>query len=130
MSIQPDLAGVAFAAHLASFGDRPAVHLGSDTVSYAQLAWRVQEMAASFGSARRLVALEADNTLSSLTVYLAALSSGHPLLILPPAEALPLSRCWRLTSRISLRAPSTVEQPLKNAAPGASTISIPNSPCC
>ncbi|KII26671.1 AMP-dependent synthetase, partial [Arthrobacter sp. AK-YN10] len=77
------MAGVAFAAHLASFGDRPAVHLGSDTVSYAQLAWRVQEMAASFGSARRLVALEADNTLSSLTVYLAALSSGHPLLILP-----------------------------------------------
>ncbi|AMB42044.1 MULTISPECIES: AMP-binding protein [Paenarthrobacter] len=83
MSIQPDLAGVSFAAHLASFGDRPAVHLGTDTVSYAQLACRVQEMAASFGSARRLVALEADNTLSSLTVYLAALSSGHPLLILP-----------------------------------------------
>ena len=40
-------------------------------------------MAASFGPARRLIALEAENTLQSLTVYLAALASGHPLLILP-----------------------------------------------
>ncbi len=41
-------------------------------------------MARSFGPARCLIALEAENTLSSLTVYLAALASGHPLLILPP----------------------------------------------
>lgn len=92
VSIQPDLAGVAFAARLASFGNRPAVHLPSGTVSYAQLARQVEDMARSFGDGRRLIALEAENTLSSLTVYLAALASGQPLLILPSngqaAEAL------------------------------------------
>ncbi|MFC8040888.1 AMP-binding protein [Paenarthrobacter sp. NPDC057355] len=83
MSIQPDLAGVAFAARLASFGERPAVRLPGQTVTYAQLAARVEEMARSFGDGRRLIALEAENTLPSLTVYLAALASGQPLLILP-----------------------------------------------
>lgn len=53
-------------------------------MSYVELANRVEAMARSFGSGRRLVALEAENTLPSLTVYLAALSSGQPLLILPP----------------------------------------------
>jgi acyl-CoA synthetase (AMP-forming)/AMP-acid ligase II len=83
VSIQPDVAGVAFAARLASFGDRPAVRLAAETVTYAQLAARVEEMARSFGDGRRLIALEAENTLPSLTVYLAALASGQPLLILP-----------------------------------------------
>ena len=84
MTIQPDLAGISFAANLASFGDRTAISVGERSVSYLELARRVETMARSFGPARCLIALEAENTLSSLTVYLAALASGHPLLILPP----------------------------------------------
>ncbi|WP_017197199.1 AMP-binding protein [Arthrobacter sp. M2012083] len=84
MTIQPDLAGVSFAANLAAFGDRTAISIGKRSVSYLELARRVEAMARSFGPARCLIALEAENTLSSLTVYLAALASGNPLLILPP----------------------------------------------
>ncbi|YCK83064.1 AMP-binding protein [Arthrobacter sp. D3-18] len=84
MTIQPDLAGVSFAANLAAFGDRTAISIGERSVSYLELSRRVEAMARSFGPARCLIALEAENTLSSLTVYLAALASGHPLLILPP----------------------------------------------
>lgn len=52
-------------------------------MTYGELADRVDAAARSLGTVRRLVALEADNSLPSLVVYLAALSSGHPLLILP-----------------------------------------------
>ncbi|WP_306914080.1 MULTISPECIES: AMP-binding protein [unclassified Arthrobacter] len=84
MTIQPDLAGVSFAADLARFGDRTAVHVNGGSLSYRELAGRVESIARSLGPVRRLVALEADNTLPSLLVYLAALAAGHPLLILPP----------------------------------------------
>jgi acyl-CoA synthetase (AMP-forming)/AMP-acid ligase II len=78
-----ELAGVSFAAHLARFGDSTAVSTKTGPVSYSELARRVEDMARSFGPTRRLVALEAENTLPSLVAYLAALSSGNPLLILP-----------------------------------------------
>lgn len=83
MTIEPSLAGVSFVAGLASFGDRTAVHVDGGPVSYRELAEQVDSAARSLGAVRRLVALEADNSLPSLVVYLAALSSGHPLLILP-----------------------------------------------
>ncbi|MFB9653432.1 AMP-binding protein [Pseudarthrobacter sp. NPDC092184] len=83
MTVQPELAGVSFAAQLAGFGDRTAIRTKNHSVSYGELGRRVDDMARSFGPARRLIALEAENTLPSLVVYLAALSSGNPLLILP-----------------------------------------------
>ncbi|HSO15657.1 MAG TPA: AMP-binding protein [Arthrobacter sp.] len=83
MTIEPVLAGVSFAAGLAAFGDRTAVHVEGESLSYGELADRVDAAARCLGTVRRLVALEADNSLPSLVVYLAALSSGHPLLILP-----------------------------------------------
>ncbi|MGO4190413.1 AMP-binding protein [Arthrobacter sp. YAF17] len=83
MTIEPILAGVSFAAGLAAFGGRTAVHVDGESVTYGELADRVDAAARSLGTVRRLVALEADNSLTSLVVYLAALSSGHPLLILP-----------------------------------------------
>jgi acyl-CoA synthetase (AMP-forming)/AMP-acid ligase II len=83
VTIQTGLAGVSFAAQLARFGDRTAVSTTSGHVSYDELGRRVEDMARSFGPHRRLVALEAENTLPSLVAYLAALSSGNPLLILP-----------------------------------------------
>ncbi|MET1085914.1 MAG: AMP-binding protein [Arthrobacter sp.] len=83
MTLQTELAGVSFAAHLARFGDNVAVSTKSGSLSYRELAGRVEDMASSFGPGRRLIALEAENTLPSLIAYLAALSSGNPLLILP-----------------------------------------------
>lgn len=83
MTVQPELAGVWFAAKLAGFGGRPAIRTKNQSVSYGELARRVEDMARTFGPARRLVALEAENSLPSLVAYLAALSSGNPLLILP-----------------------------------------------
>nr|WP_186313706.1 AMP-binding protein [Paenarthrobacter nicotinovorans] len=81
--MEPVLAGVSFAAGLAAFGDRTAVHVEGESVSYRELADQVSATARSLGPVRRLVALEAENSLPSLVVYLAALSSGHPLLVLP-----------------------------------------------
>lgn len=86
MTIQPELATVSFAADLARFGDRAAIHVDGGTLSYRDLADRVDSVARSLGTVRRLVALEAENTLSSLVAYLAALAAGHPLLILPPGR--------------------------------------------
>lgn len=84
MTVQPELAGVSFAAQLAGFGDRTAIKTQNQSVSYRELARRVEDMALAFGPTRRLIALEAENSLPSLVAYLAALSSGNPLLILPP----------------------------------------------
>lgn len=84
VTVQPELAGVSFAASLAGFGDRTAIRTKDQTVSYTELARRVEDMALTFGPDRPLIALEAENSLPSLVVYLAALSSGNPLLILPP----------------------------------------------
>lgn len=83
MTAQPELAGVSFAAKLAAFGDRTAIRTNNNSVSYTELARRVDDMCHTFGPARRLIALEAENSLGSLVVYLAALASGNPLLILP-----------------------------------------------
>jgi acyl-CoA synthetase (AMP-forming)/AMP-acid ligase II len=85
VTLETKLAGVPFAANLARFGDRIAVNTGNESLSYSELALRVEDMARRLGPGRRLVALEAGNTLPALVAYLAALSSGNPLLILPAA---------------------------------------------
>ena len=77
------LAAVSFAADLARFGDRTAIHHDHGSLSYAELAAQVESTARSLGPVRRLVALEAENSLPSLVAYLAAFAAGHPLLILP-----------------------------------------------
>lgn len=78
-----ELTGVALAANLASHGDRPAVLTGGRVLSYSDLAQRVEAFAARLGTVRRLVALAADNSIESLVAYLAALASGHPLILAP-----------------------------------------------
>src|SRR5687768_4721319 len=83
VTVQPELAGVSFAARLARFGDSTAIRTKNQSVSYRELARRVEDMIRAFGPARRLIALEAENSVPSLVAYLAAMSSGHPLLILP-----------------------------------------------
>ncbi|MGT2461103.1 AMP-binding protein [Sinomonas atrocyanea] len=82
MSIQ-SLRAVRFASELSRFGDRPAVHTREGTLAYRELAGRVGSVAEALGPVRRLVALEADRSLASLELYLAALAGGHALLVLP-----------------------------------------------
>lgn len=83
MTTQLDFARVSFAAQLASYGDSPAILTASQSLTYRELADRVDAMAFRLGPVRRLVALAAANDLDSLVAYLAALVAGHPLILLP-----------------------------------------------
>lgn len=83
VSTKPDLDRVSFAADLARHGDLPAVLTDGCSLSYRELAARVEATAALLGPVRRLVLLAAANDLDSFVAYLAALSSGHPLILVP-----------------------------------------------
>ncbi|MCA4133096.1 AMP-binding protein [Arthrobacter sp. M4] len=83
MNFPLKFAGVSFASDLDRHGNRPAILTGARSITYAELAGRVQDFADRLGHARRLVVLAADNSVESLVAYLAALSSGHPLLLAP-----------------------------------------------
>ncbi|WP_461082104.1 AMP-binding protein [Streptomyces deserti] len=74
---------VPFARNLAAFGDRTALITEEGTLSYRHLAARVSETADRLGRGRRLVLLAGANRVEALVVYLAALSVGHPLLLVP-----------------------------------------------
>lgn len=83
MTTQLDFARVPFAADLAGHGDRPAILTDNFTLTYRELADRVDALALRLGTKRRLVALAAANDVGSLVAYLAALVAGHPLILLP-----------------------------------------------
>ncbi|MFF1881338.1 AMP-binding protein [Pseudarthrobacter sp. NPDC058196] len=83
MTTQLELAGVPFAWGLADYGDTPAIITDQMTVTYRELAERVDAFARELGTGRRLVALAASNDVESLVAYLAALVGGHPLILLP-----------------------------------------------
>ncbi|HEU4666981.1 MAG TPA: AMP-binding protein [Arthrobacter sp.] len=83
MTTQLDFARVSFAADLARYGNRPAILADGLTLTYRELATRVDSFARRLGTERRLIALAASNDVESLVAYLAALASGHPLILLP-----------------------------------------------
>lgn len=83
MTAQLDFIRVPFAADLASYGNRPAILTDTLTLTYRELAERVDDLAFRLGTERRLVALAAANDVESLVAYLAALAGGHPLILLP-----------------------------------------------
>ncbi|GGI02735.1 AMP-binding protein [Arthrobacter liuii] len=83
MTTQLELAGVPFAWGLADYGDTPAIITNQVTLTYRELAERVDALARRLGTERRLVALAASNDVESLVAYLAALAGGHPLILLP-----------------------------------------------
>ncbi|AUI52924.1 AMP-binding protein [Arthrobacter crystallopoietes] len=83
MTIQLDLARAPFAADLARHGDRPAVLMADQVLTYRELAERVNDVAQRLGPVRRLAVLAAANDVDSLVAYLAALSGGHPLILVP-----------------------------------------------
>ena len=74
---------MSFAADLARHGDRPAVLTADGALTYRDLADRVDDLAARLGEVRRLAVLAAANDVDSLIAYLAALSAGHPLILVP-----------------------------------------------
>ncbi len=80
---QPTRLAVPFAASLAAYGDRTALLVGDDQLTYADLACRVEARSAELGTTRRLVLLAAANAVDPLVTYLAALASGHPILLAP-----------------------------------------------
>ncbi|MGN6575029.1 MAG: AMP-binding protein [Nocardioides sp.] len=72
-----------FWSRLAAYGDRPALVSDDGTVTYADLADRVREVADRLGPSRRLVLLAGANRADAVVVYLAALAGGHPVLLVP-----------------------------------------------
>lgn len=70
-------------------GDRPAlVFPNKRIVTYADLARRIASRAALLGNGRRLVAIEAGTCEHAIVTYLAALSTGHAVALLPPGQPL------------------------------------------
>ncbi|WP_338898097.1 AMP-binding protein [Streptomyces sp. TG1A-60] len=72
-----------FARELAAHGDRVALQTPAGEVTYRALAERVAATAERLGPVRRLVLLAGANRADVLVTYLAALSAGHPVLLVP-----------------------------------------------
>ncbi|MFD5159259.1 AMP-binding protein [Streptomyces hawaiiensis] len=79
--------GVPFARDLAAHGDRTAMITPSGEVTYQALAERVAATAERLGPARRLILLAGANRADALVVHLAALASGHVVLLVPGDSA-------------------------------------------
>ncbi|WP_163752247.1 AMP-binding protein [Mycolicibacterium helvum] len=69
---------------MAGFGDRMAVATATETLTHRELAERAADVAAELGPDRKLVLLEAGNTVSALVSYLGALAGGHVAIPVPP----------------------------------------------
>ncbi|MCK8674745.1 AMP-binding protein [Rhodococcus sp. HM1] len=74
---------VPFASGLAAHGERTALIVDGRDISYRELAERVDAVARRLGSTRRLVLITGANALDPIVAYLAALASGHPVLLVP-----------------------------------------------
>ncbi len=78
--------GVPFVDDLELHADRPALLWDGGSLTYADLADRVQDAVAELGTARRLVLLTAAPDVDTVVRYLACLAAGNPVL-LTSAEA-------------------------------------------
>lgn len=74
---------VPFTRELAAHGDRVALITPDAELTYRQLGERVTATAERLGPLRRLVLLAGANRADALVTYLAALSAGHPVLLVP-----------------------------------------------
>ena len=70
-------------AQLRAHGERPAVHTAELTITYQQLADRVQSAATELAGDRKLILLQTHNDLATLVQYLGALAGGHVVLPVP-----------------------------------------------
>jgi acyl-CoA synthetase (AMP-forming)/AMP-acid ligase II len=119
-STRTGTATVPFASGLAAYGDRTALITRTGEVSYRDLAAKVEATAERLGARRRLVLLAGSNDVDSVAVYLAALSAGHPVMLVPgdnpgSVEALtatydpdvvvrPVAGQWRFEERLAASA--------------------------
>ncbi|UDF32212.1 UNVERIFIED_ORG: AMP-binding protein (plasmid) [Roseateles sp. XES5] len=79
---------LSFIAAFEERGERPAlVFADGRTISYGALAKRIESRVAFLGRGRRLVAIEAGTCEHAIVTYLAALSAGHAVALLPPGQA-------------------------------------------
>ncbi|WP_349307002.1 AMP-binding protein [Rhodococcus sp. USK13] len=79
--------GVPFARRLDEYGDAPALITPDGTVTYSELAARVETRARQLGGIRRLVLICGANDVETIATYLAALAAGHPVLLAPGDKA-------------------------------------------
>jgi acyl-CoA synthetase (AMP-forming)/AMP-acid ligase II len=91
---------------LAAFGDRVALVTADGQISYADLAARVGRAAHRLGTGRRLVLVAGDNTVDALVAYLAALTAGHPVLLVPGEDTV-------IASMTSAYDPDVVVRPVR-----------------
>ena len=84
---------VGFATRLAVHADRTALVSAQGTLTYAELARRVEATAARLGKGRRLVLLAGRTTVATVTAYLAALSAGHVALLAGAGQPEHLASC-------------------------------------
>ncbi|MGW6613385.1 AMP-binding protein [Streptomyces erythrochromogenes] len=82
-ALLPGTKTVPFAGALAAHGGRTAVITADGPLTYSELAARVEATAHRLGRKRRLVLVAGANTVDALVVHLAALSAGHPVLLVP-----------------------------------------------
>ncbi|HET6563343.1 MAG TPA: AMP-binding protein [Marmoricola sp.] len=75
---------VPFWDRLDAFGDAAALVTATGTVTYAELAARVRDVAHALESTRRLVALETRNDVDTVVGLLACLAGRHPVLPVDP----------------------------------------------
>ncbi len=73
--------GLGFVDGWDGHADRPALITDRETITYGELAARVSAEMHLFGSARRLVLIELQNTVSAIVSYLAAMRAGHVVLV-------------------------------------------------
>lgn len=85
----------ALVAHLASYGDRPALLAPEGALSYAELAGRVAEVARVYAGARRLVLLTPRNDVPSVVEYLGALAADQVVLLAGEATVESLRAAYR-----------------------------------
>lgn len=69
---------------LRAHGNSPALLTANETVSYVQLAERVDTWLADLGPARRLILLRGHTSVEFIVAFVAALAGGHPVIVAPP----------------------------------------------
>jgi acyl-CoA synthetase (AMP-forming)/AMP-acid ligase II len=85
--LAPDPARPGVFSDLDDRRDHPAVITATEVLTHEQLNDRVADVAAALGTERRLVAVEAANTVDALIAYLGARRGRHPVLLLPRGAA-------------------------------------------
>ncbi|MEE2032618.1 AMP-binding protein [Rhodococcus chondri] len=82
---------VPFVADLSRYGDRTALIADGAEISYGTLAERVDSAVRQLGTTRRLVLITGANTVDVIVAYLACLSAGHPVLLVPGGSSASLA---------------------------------------